>query len=62
MAKGYFRKYRYVIRTTDGKGIPASSVAQVEKLAQKYNINHVETETGNVALEQFLLLEKEPTP
>lgn len=54
MARGYYRKQRYIIRTKDGRGIGASSVAQVKKLASQYEIDYIETETGDMRLEQFL--------
>ena len=55
MARGYYRKQRYVVRLKDGRGIGASSKTQVNKLIGEHkDAQLIETETGDVTVEQFL--------
>jgi hypothetical protein len=56
MARGYYRKQRYIVRTIGGRGIGASSVSQVKKLAQEHEIDYIETDIGNISLEELTRL------
>lgn len=59
MAKGHFRKGRYVVRYANGKGVWTSGVRKVEQLVNSARstdntVVSIETETGDVKPEDFL--------
>ena len=52
MAKGYWRRHRYIIRYKDGKRMPTSSIREISRFIKRDGdlIEAIETETGDLSV------------